>query len=146
MIDNLIFETEYWSVFLADEQTYFGRIVVECKRNVPSLSELSEEEVLDFFDIVKKFENIMKQKFNATMFNWTCLMNNSYKKKPYTPHVHWHCRPRYDEPLFFKQEKFIDPDFSFHYNRELRREIPKDVEKEIIEELREYFLQYSKTD
>jgi len=135
MKDNLIFETNFWSVFLADEQTYFGRIVVECKREVPSLSELTQNEILDFFEVVKKFENTMKEKFDATMFNWTCLMNNSYKTKPYTPRVHWHCRPRYDHPVFFNGEEFIDPDFANHYNRDLKREISKELEKEIIKEI-----------
>lgn len=106
---------------------------------MPFLVELQGDEVLDFFDVVKKFEHMMKEKFNATMFNWTCLMNNSYKTKPYTPHLHWHCRPRYDQPLIFKNEEFIDPDFGNHYNKDLKRSISKETTLDIITAMQDSF-------
>lgn len=47
MTSKLIFETKYWNIFLAEDQTYLGRIVVELKRISPSLSDLTTEEFAD---------------------------------------------------------------------------------------------------
>ena len=50
-------------------------------------------------------------------------MNNSYQKKPYTPHVHWHFRPRYEQPVTINNVTFEDPEFGFHYDRDQHNEV-----------------------
>lgn len=56
-----------------DEQIYLGRCVVVLKRPCRSLSGLNQDEVFDFFEIVKKLEGLFKSTFGAVMFNWSCL-------------------------------------------------------------------------
>ncbi|MEK6820503.1 MAG: HIT family protein, partial [Nanoarchaeota archaeon] len=87
---NLIFETKYWKISLADNQYYLGRCIVGLKRHASSLSGLDAEEITNFLEVVKKLEYSLKKSFNATMFNWSCLMNHVYKDKKPNPHVHFH--------------------------------------------------------
>jgi diadenosine tetraphosphate (Ap4A) HIT family hydrolase len=82
MSGEIIFETKYWTVKLFPDQAYLGRCVILLNRDCGNLSGLTKEEVLDFHEnIVKKLESTFKKVFDATMFNWTCLMNHAYKKE-----------------------------------------------------------------
>ena len=92
--DFQIYDTSYWNVVLNPNQTYFGRSVVVLKRACGDLAAITEEELLDFFVIVKRMETLFRSTFDATMFNWSCLMNDAYQKTPPNPQVHWHCLPR----------------------------------------------------
>lgn len=134
--EHFIFETPFWRVFLAPEQSYVGRSLVVLKRHTGSLSNLTGEELLDFGAVVKKFETAAKKSFDATMFNWTCMMNDFFRTLTPDPHVHWHVRPRYKHPVEFFGVRFTDPEFGQHYNRDRIQEVPSDVRKEIIAKLR----------
>ena len=135
---NLIYETKHWKVFLAFEQSYLGRCVVVLKRHCGDLAELKREEWLDFVELVRKLESALRKAFGATMFNWTCLMNNAYQHDPPNPHVHWHFRPRYDHEVKFAGEVFRDPDFGYHYDRKRTQMVSEEVKRKIIEEIRKY--------
>lgn len=134
---NTIFETKYWLVKLGSDQTYLGRATIVFKGDKGELSDLSEEEMLDFLSVVKKYEFSLKKMFGATMFNWTCLMNNSFKEKPYSPLVHWHARPRYDHEVLLSDVLFIDPNFAHHYNREANKEVSEELQKIIVTKIQE---------
>ena len=67
---DIMFETPFWIIFLAPNQTNIGTCVVALKRHYGTLDGLKKEEWLDFADIVKKLEGSLKKLFNATMFNW----------------------------------------------------------------------------
>jgi diadenosine tetraphosphate (Ap4A) HIT family hydrolase len=116
--ENLVFETPYWKIILMDEQRYLGRCVVVLKRSCGDLAELNKEETLDFFEVVQKLGNLLRKTFDATMFNWACLMNRAYRETPPNPQVHWHFRPRYNHKVEFAGEIFEDPNFGTHYLRE----------------------------
>ena len=115
----LLFESDFWIVYLSKEQSYLGRSSVKLKRPCKNLSELSPEEWLDFGIIVKKFEFLLGKTFGATMFNWTCMMNNAYKNE-YAAQVHWHVRPRYADKVSLGDSIFNDPNFGHHYIREVK--------------------------
>lgn len=135
--NNFIYETKYWIIFLAKDQSYLGRCVVVLKRHCGDLAELKDEEWLDFKEIVKKLELALKKSFNATMFNWTCLMNNAYQNKQPNPHVHWHFRPRYNHKVKFEGTTFEDPDFGHHYDRARKQNVSNDIKRKIIEKIRQ---------
>lgn len=130
---DIIYETTNWKIILTDDQNYLGRCIVVLKRKCGDLAELEEDEILDFFAVVKKMENVFKQTFNATMFNWTCLMNNAYQTTPANPQVHWHLRPRYNHIVTFAGETFKDPNFGHHYIRD--EEARRDVSDELFEKI-----------
>jgi diadenosine tetraphosphate (Ap4A) HIT family hydrolase len=133
MTSDLIFETDHWNIFLAEDQTYLARAVVELKRPCPTLSELTTEEFIDLHHAIKQYEAAVTTAFGATMFNWTCLMNNAYKNTPPNPQVHWHCRPRYQQTVECDGEMFHDPNFGHHYDRSLDRQVGEEVREQIIQ-------------
>ena len=137
--DFTLFETKFWNVVLSDEQSYLGRCVILLKRDCGELSNLTSEEWLDFHEnIVKKLESTFKKVFDATMFNWTCLMNNAYQKENPKPYVHFHFRQRYNHDVKCAGEEFQDPDFAHHYNRERKNFVSKELLKKISDEVKKY--------
>jgi len=134
---EIILNTKYWQVALAPEQSYIGRCYVTLKRHAGDLADLSKDEILDFRNLVIKLENALKKAFNATMFNWACLMNNTYQEKKPEPHVHWHFKPRYREKVKFAGIIFEDPEFGHYCSRERNIEISEEIKKKIAEEIRE---------
>lgn len=107
-------KTKYWELFLADDQMYLGRIVIKTITPHESLPEITEEEQKDFFSLIKKLESFYKETLGATMFNYSCLMNNAYRDGE-IPHVHFHMRPRYKDPTTVLGYTFTDPNFGEHY-------------------------------
>lgn len=136
-----VFESKCWQVFLAEEQTYLGYCVVVLKRRpCGDLAELTEEELLDFLKLVKTFEQALKAAFGATMFNWSCLMNNAYQEADPKPHVHWHARPRYNRKVELAGESFEDPNFGHHYVllKDLHKKVSEEVRQAIISKIQEH--------
>jgi|SRR3989344_120976 len=134
---NVIFETPYWKIVLADNQSYLGRSVVILKRHAGSLAELKKEEIFDFLEVAKKLENVMKEIFNATMFNWGCLMNNAYQEAIPKPQVHWHFRPRYRDKVKFDNQIFEDTEFGYHYDSKRKLEVSEESMNKIIKKIKE---------
>ena len=134
--DELIFETKFWKVIIASDQEYLGRCYVILKRHCGDLDELENSEWSDFTEVVKKLENALRKSFNATMFNWSCLMNNAYQNIPPNPHVHWHLRPRYDHKVEIEGLIFKDIEFGHHYDRIKKREISEDIKNKIVKKIR----------
>jgi len=136
-MEDLIFETKYWKVILAEDQYYIGRCYISLKRECGDLADLKKEEIIDFLELVKKLENALKKSFNATMFNWSCLMNNAYKDKNPKPQVHWHLWPRYRNKVEFGGEIFEDKEFAHYYERKTDRKLSSEVRIKIIKKIRE---------
>lgn len=106
--------TQYWKVAMVDDQMYLGRLVIKTITPRQSLPEITEEEQRDFLSLIKKLESFFKEEIGATMFNYSCLMNNAYRDGE-TPHVHYHFRPRYKNPVTILGYTFTDPNFGEHY-------------------------------
>lgn len=53
----LLSDTKYWTVYLADEQDYIGRCIIVLKRHCGSLPELKDDEWMELFLLIKKYEN-----------------------------------------------------------------------------------------
>lgn len=119
---QLLFDTEYWSVLLSAKQAYVGRGVVVLKRKCPALSCLTSQEWKDLHDIIKRYEKAVQVAFGADLCNWSCLMNNAFREKPPQPHVHWHVRPRYSKPVVIAGKTYRDSHFSNHYDIQLDAE------------------------
>lgn len=137
--ESIILETDHWQVILrTDDQTYLGRAVVVCKRVVPALPELTAAEWADLKKVMTIYETACKKAFGATMFNWTCLMNDAYQHQPPDPAVHWHVRPRYKQSVELAGQKFEDTKFGHHYERKTNRTVSNEVAKEMMERLKRY--------
>jgi diadenosine tetraphosphate (Ap4A) HIT family hydrolase len=128
--------TDYWVVNLAPDQGYLGRAHVTLREHKANLSDLSDEEWVDYKNIVRRLETACSKGLGATLFNWSCLMNNAYQQKPYNAHVHWHFRPRYKSSITLNELIFEDPQFGFHYDREQRRTVDDETFRVIIEKVK----------
>lgn len=137
---ELLTETDYWLLIMAPDQRNLGTCVVALKRDETELSGLTTKEWADLYQIVKKLELTIKKAFNATMFNWGCLMNSSYLEDPPSPHLHWHFIPRYREPVQFMGMTFEDPCFgmSTMHDRGRSVKLSKESQKKIKNEIMKY--------
>lgn len=116
-INPIIWESEHWKVIIHEDQQYLGRAIVSAKnRERPTLTSLTTDEWLDFQNVVKDFEQAVRSAFGAELFNWACLLNLAFQNDPPNPHVHWHVRPRYRQPVVFAGLQFRDEDFGRHYD------------------------------
>lgn len=118
--DNLdylfVTETQHWRICLAPNQSLIRRRVIHLKRHAGDLADLTQAEIIELFRLVKNFEDALRHAFDATMFNWSCYMNNAYKETPPNPHVHWWAVPRYDHIVEFDGRTFEDPNFGNPYD------------------------------
>ena len=137
-----ITRTSHWKVFLHPEQTYLGRSVITLKRHCGSLSAVTKEEWVDFIRLVKKIESSYKKALGATLFNWSCLMNNAYQDTPPNPHVHWHLRPRYRKSVRLFGTVFEDIEFGHHYasGSEKSYMAPEEIQQQIISLIQKFLI------
>lgn len=112
----LLLESEYWLVFLADRQDYIGRCIIVCREHCSDISQLSDNQWEELKKIISALQKTIKAELNATMFNLSCLMNDAYKHANPHPHLHFHLRPRYANPVKIGDTVFTDKEFSHHYN------------------------------
>lgn len=112
----LLYESDNWRVFLADEQDYIGRCILVLKRHCPSLAELNEDEWSELLKHIKKLEKCFKTLFHVDLCNWSCLMNSFFKEDNPCPHLHIHVRPRYKNPIIINESVYSDEDFGHHYS------------------------------
>jgi len=133
---DYIYETPYWIIFLAPNQSNIGTCVVALKRHYGALKGIEKEEWIDFGEIVKNLESSLKKAFKCTLFNWGALMNSDYMKENPDPHVHWHFIPRYRQKVEFKGITFEDPYFGFMHPRPVLN-IPYKIREEIIKKIKE---------
>jgi diadenosine tetraphosphate (Ap4A) HIT family hydrolase len=116
----ILAETENWFLTLWDNQYYLGRATIEFKNSSKRhLSELNEKEILELYSLIKNYEIALRKSFNTTNFNWTCLMNNSYKEEntDNPDPLHLHVWPRYKNEIEFNGEIFKDEVFASHYDK-----------------------------
>jgi len=131
-----LFNTDFWKVFLSENQSYLGRCIVVLKRHCAHLSELDPSEWDDLQIVVIKLEQLFTQTLGATMFNWTSLMNKAYQSDSPTPHVHLHLRPRFANPVDLKGFTYRDVDFAHHYDSKRIAELPENITAELISRLK----------
>ncbi len=127
-----VFETRYWTGFLSDRQHHPGRLYIQLNRDCSELSDLTRDEWDNFEYVVKDVEKRYKG-MGATMFNWTCLMNDGYKPGKTPKRLHWHCRPRFKKPVTYEGITFTDPNFGHHYDRE--GEFATETPREMLEKI-----------
>ena len=101
-------------VYVSWCQDFVGNCIVSSNRKRKSLSEFTSDEWVELGNIEKELERICKKLFNATMYNFTCLMNNAYKDGE-KPNVHFHFIPRYDGERMILNKKYVDKHFGYNF-------------------------------
>ena len=127
----LLLESEHWSAYLADEQDYIGRCILISRRHCGSIAELTPEEWTELKRVMDELEHCCKEVLSADLCNWSCLMNNFYKKKEADPHIHFHLRPRCRQPIVINGNSYADEEFGHHYALKKESEI-KDEDRAVL--------------
>ena len=132
---KFFWETDFWKIYLAPSQRYLGTCVVAIKRHCRDLSELNDQEWIDFGSVVQNLEKSVEKSFHPTLFNWSCFKNSVFRNENPDPEVHWHFIPRYKESVEYYGTQFTDPDFGF-IPQPIKREIQEEIQDKIIQEIR----------
>ena len=131
----LLHETKYWRVVLAPNQRLVGRCILHLKRHGGDVSETTPEELLEWLNIVRVLEKALQMAFDATMFNWSCYMNHSYRDNPPEPHIHWWAVPRYNHQVQIDNWVFEDTEFGNPYDHYNMVEVPRELHNRIAERI-----------
>ena len=70
----LLYQSLYWSVYLADRQDYIGRCILVLNRHCGSLSELDISEWTELKTMIDRLERLYKEVLGAELCNWSCLL------------------------------------------------------------------------
>ena len=132
----IVYETEYWRVVLAPNQSLVGRCAIHLKRHCGDLAEMTPDELFNWLEVVKILENALREAFNATMFNWSCYMNHAYRENLPNPHIHWWAVPRYKHSIKIDAWTFEDPDFGDPYNHDRWLIVPKEIQQQVAARIR----------
>lgn len=109
----ILYKGNNWEVVFVNWcQEFVGDCIIFC--NKECLSELSDNDWIELGKIEKELERVSKKLFNATMFNFACLMNNAYRDNE-KPHVHFHFIPRYKNKLEIFNKVYKDKHFGCNF-------------------------------
>ena len=107
-----LYKGKNWNVIYVELcQEFPGQCIISCDKQ--SLSDLTSEDWVELGKIEKELERVCKKLFNATMFNFCCLMNNAYRDNE-KPHVHYQFIPRYKDELVLFGKKYKDRHFGYN--------------------------------
>lgn len=108
----ILYKGNNWEAVFVDWcQEFPGQCIISC--NKESLSDLSSDDWVELGILEKELERVCKKLFNATMFNFACLMNNAYRDNE-KPHVHFHFIPRYNGERIILNKKYKDKHFGYN--------------------------------
>jgi diadenosine tetraphosphate (Ap4A) HIT family hydrolase len=140
-----LFETPLWRVVLAPNQALLGRCIVHLKRHAGDLADLTSGELLEWLSVVRTLETALRDAFGATLFNWSCYMNLSYRDEHPNPHIHWWAVPRYRHPVTLGGFTFEDPHFGSPYDHARRLELPPAAHRQIAAQIQRALTTHSAT-
>lgn len=107
-----LYRSDRWNVIFVEWcQEFPGQCIISS--NKQSLSELDSDDWVELGMLEKELERTTKKIFNATMYNFACLMNNAYRDRE-KPHVHFHFLPRYENERIILGKKYIDKHFGYN--------------------------------
>ena len=108
-----LYKGKNWEVVFGDWcQEFIGYCIISSKKE--SLSDLTNEDWQELGILEKELERVCKKIFNSTMFNFACLMNNTYRDNE-KPHVHYHFVPRYRDEVNLFGKKYRDRHFGYNF-------------------------------
>jgi len=130
---HLIKDFNNWTLYLHKSQYYLGRCKLALKRHIEDITETTQEERNELFNLLKKIRKVIIDLFGADHFNYYSAGNIS-------PHVHMHVIPRYNHEVEFEGHRFKDENWgrphSF-YPREIKysEELLSKIKQKILEKL-----------
>ncbi len=125
--NNLVKEYGHWKLLVSNRSKTLGNCVLITKQHHARFSELSQEEMVDFYKVVREVESALKKAFNFDEINWLMLMMKDH-------HTHFHIIPRYKEARNFAGIEWIDvgwPTLPKSQHTEILQETLNKIKEEI---------------
>jgi len=97
-------ESEHWRLVLNRNQNLLGKCMLVLRRDVQSITELTDEEWSSLRDEIAAATSMLEAAFQPDHFNYAFLQNEERR-------VHLHVIPRYVDPREFGGRVFVDEDF-----------------------------------
>lgn len=121
----LLKEFNHWVVILREGVVTLGSCIIILKSGKPFLKDVSNEEMSEFSEVCKWFEEKTKELYGAVKWNYLALMMKD-------EFVHFHAIPRYDKEINLYNRVWKDEDFP------LPTKLNKiEVENDILMEIKE---------
>jgi len=106
---NIVKKYNYWTVKVHPNQEYLGRCVVWCDRkNARDLIDATDEELHEFFQIIKEIKASIEKAFDTDWMNYSFLGNSE-------KHLHCHMVPRYQNKREFGGVVFKDKRWNYNW-------------------------------
>lgn len=99
--EMLIHESDFWIWSLRPDQPTLGSSILSLKRELHKISDLTEEEQLDYRRIIKVIEGTLSLAFDYERINHLMLMMVDKQ-------VHYHVIPRYQKEVYFNDSNWKD--------------------------------------
>lgn len=100
----LLKEFKYWIIAIRENVVTLGSCVIILKSGKPSLKDVSKEEMSEFPEVCKWFEEKTKELYGAIKWNYLALMMKD-------EYVHFHAIPRYNKEINLYNRIWKDEDF-----------------------------------
>lgn len=97
-------EFKYWVVIIRENVVTLGSCIIILKSGKPFLKDVSNEEMAEFSEVCKWFEDKTKSLYGAEKWNYLALMMKD-------EFVHYHAIPRYSKPINAYDKIWIDSDW-----------------------------------
>ena len=137
-LSRRIIEGEHWIATLREDQEYLGTAYVTLREHKSALEELTPAEDAEFITIRNQLITAQKHAFGAAIVNMSCLMNNTFHDPTPNPHVHYHFKPRYAQPVTFSDQVFIDRQFGHYIKDKHPHPVSAELGKLIVAALQAY--------
>lgn len=133
-----LIESERWVATLRQQdQEYLGTAFVTLRRHAESLDTLTLEEDTEFIEIRNRLIRSQMRAFGAEVVNVSCLMNDAFQQPNPAPHVHYHFKPRYRQPVTIDGEVFEDQQFGQYIRKKTPHPVSIDMGEKIVGLIRE---------
>ena len=132
-----ISEGEFWHTTLRLDQEYLGTVFITAKRHVASLPDVTVAEEQEFIAMRNRIIRAQMQEFGAKVVNVSCLMNHAFTaERGGSPHVHYHLKPRYAQPVERFGRTFVDRQFGAYIKEKYSNVVDSETAREIVAVLR----------
>ncbi len=123
--NNLVKEYKYWKLLVRKKQIKLGSCVAITKRHLDSFSEIGDDEMEEYAQVVRDIEKALKKSFRYDVVHHLLLMF-------FDKHVHFHIIPRYKTPRNFAGTTWVD---DFHPDPLLQKGEP--VPQHVLNKIKE---------
>lgn len=128
--DYLLKEYDKWVVLLRPKQVTAGCVVLACKENAESMSEVSQEAFSELPIVTGEIESALKKAFGMEKINYLMLMMVDKQ-------VHFHVIPRYSENKTLGKLTYIDSGWPKHPDMKNVHELSEEDFKKLLLHLKD---------